>query len=272
MTGALRLDRMHLGAATLGLLVAFGPALSHAEPAAGPRAALRVYEVKAGDTLTSLAKTFGVTVAVIVKANKLPSNDARLKVGQHLTIPMSDVRVASARRGTTVSPPGTPTSAATPAAAQPPARLALALPDFDPGSLQLGWPAEGPVISTFGHRRSGWHGGIDIKAPLGTPVQAAAAGVVVTAGVEVRYGFVVKIEHKQGFVTVYAHNDVNLVEVGDRVDAGDLIALVGMTGRATTYHVHFEVRRDGLAYNPLYLLPMPPRIAQIDETAERPHE
>jgi len=65
---------------------------------------------------------------------------------------------------------------------------------------------------------------------------------------------------------------VNLVEVGDRVDAGDLIALVGMTGRATTYHVHFEVRRDGLAYNPLYLLPMPPRIAQIDETTQRPHD
>ena len=148
----------------------------------------------------------------------------------------------------------------------------MVVPDFDTGLLQLGWPAEGPVISTFGHRRSGWHGGIDIKAPLGTPVQAAAAGVVVTAGVEARYGLVVKIEHKQGFVTVYAHNDVNLVEVGDRVDAGDLIALVGNTGHATTYHVHFEVRRDGLAYNPLYLLPMPPRIAQIDETAERPHE
>jgi len=128
------------------------------------------------------------------------------------------------------------------------------------------------VISTFGQRRSGWHGGIDIKAPLGTPVQAAAAGVVVASGTEARYGLVVKIEHKHGFVTVYAHNDVNLVEVGDRVDAGDLIALVGMTGRATTYHVHFEVRRDGLAYNPLYLLPLPPRIAQVDETAERPHE
>src|SRR5437868_26609 len=162
--------------------------------------------------------------------------------------------------------------AAAPPGAGPPPRLAMVVPDFDTGLLQLAWPAEGPVISTFGHRRSGWHGGIDIKAPLGTPVQAAAAGVVVTAGVEARYGLVVKIEHKQGFVTVYAHNDVNLVEVGDRVDAGELIALVGNTGRATTYHVHFEVRRDGLAYNPLYLLPMPPRIAQIEETADRPHE
>ena len=53
----------------------------------------------------------------------------------------------------------------------------MVVPDFDTGLLPLGWPAEGPVISTFGHRRSGWHGGINIKATLGTPVQAAAAGV-----------------------------------------------------------------------------------------------
>ncbi len=271
MSASVMLHGARLGAAMLSLLVAFGPALGHAEPAAGPRAAQRVYEVKAGDTLTSLARKYGVTVAAIVKSNKLPSADAPLKVGQHIVIPVSDTAAAvTARRGN--APPGTPTRVAAPPGAGPPPRLAMVVPDFDTGLLQLGWPAEGPVISTFGHRRSGWHGGIDIKASLGTPVQAAAAGVVVTAGVEARYGLVVKIEHKQGFVTVYAHNDVNLVEVGDRVDAGDLIALVGNTGRATTYHVHFEVRRDGLAYNPLYLLPMPPRIAQIDETAERPHE
>ena len=265
MSAAAILHGQRLGAATLGLIVAFAPALASAEPAAGPRAPQHVYEVKAGDTLTSVAKKHAVAVAAIVKANKLPGVDTRLKVGQRLVIPLSDAAVANTRRGSTPqlgAPPGS----------QGPPRLALAVPDFDTGALQLGWPAEGPVISAFGHRASGWHGGIDIKAPLGTPVQAAAAGVVVTAGVEARYGLVVKIEHPQGFVTVYAHNDVNLVEVGDRVDPGDLIALVGMTGRATTYHVHFEVRRDGLAYNPLYLLPMPPRIAQIDETAERPHE
>jgi murein DD-endopeptidase MepM/ murein hydrolase activator NlpD len=176
------------------------------------------------------------------------------------------------RASLTHSSASAPTRAALAPNSQPPPRLALAVPDFDNDTLPLRWPAEGPVVSTFGHRRSGWHGGIDIKAPLGTPVQAAAAGVVTAAGVETRYGLVVKIEHRAGFVTVYAHNDVNLVEVGDRVDAGDLIALVGNTGRATTYHVHFEVRRDGLAYNPLYLLPMPPRIAQVDETAQRPHE
>src|SRR5437867_5526895 len=90
MSASVMLHGARLGAATLSLLVAFGPALGHAEPAAGPRAAQRVYEVKAGDTLTSLARKYGVTVAAIVKSNKLPSTDAPLKVGQHLVIPVSD--------------------------------------------------------------------------------------------------------------------------------------------------------------------------------------
>jgi murein DD-endopeptidase MepM/ murein hydrolase activator NlpD len=261
---------MRLGIATLGLIIALSPALSSAEPAAGPRAPQHVVEVKPGDTLTSLAKRYGVSVATLVKLNKLPSGDAPIKVGQRLVIPGSAAAPTTVQRVSTTQPAAG--ARARTASQPPPPRLALAMPEFDSDMLPIGWPAEGPVVSTFGHRRSGWHGGIDIKAPLGTPVQAASPGVVVTAGVEARYGLVVKIEHKAGFMTVYAHNDVNLVEVGDRVDAGDLIALVGNTGRATTYHVHFEVRRDGLAYNPLYLLPMPPRIAQVDETAKIPHE
>ena len=273
MSATAMLGRRRLGVAALGLIVALGSAQAAAEPAAGPRVAQRVHEVKPGDTLTSLAKRYGVTVAAIVKANKLSGVNPPIKVGQHLAIPASETATAATHRSS-VAQPGV-AAAAGPVAApasQPPPRLALAVPDFAGDAPSLGWPAEGPVVSTFGHRRSGWHGGIDIKAPLGTPVQAAAPGVVVTAGIETRYGLVVKIEHTAGFMTVYAHNDVNLVEVGDRVDGGDLIALVGNTGRATTYHVHFEVRRDGLAYNPLYLLPMPPRIAQVDEIAKTPHE
>lgn len=272
-THALRRGR-RLGLATLGLLVVLGPALACAEPAAGPRTVQRVYEVKPGDTLTSVAKHHGVSVAALVKLNKLPSASVQLKVGQRLVLPTVEAPSTATHR-TSPSPSGAGAPARTVSVTgsqQQLSRLALAVPDFDGDALQIRWPAEGPVVSAFGHRRSGWHAGIDIKAPLGTPVQAAAPGIVVASGSETRYGLVVKIEHLGGFTTVYAHNDVNLVEVGDRVDTGDLIALVGNTGRATTYHVHFEVRRDGLAYNPLYLLPMPPRISQIDETAQRPHE
>jgi len=259
------------GVATLGLLVALGPAVICSEPAVGPRAAQHVYEVRPGDTLTALARRFGVNVATLVKLNKLPAVTAQLKIGQRLLIPGS--ATAAVTHKATASRPAVAVPTRTVAiTTSSNVRLALAVPDFDSDAPPLGWPVEGPVVSVFGHRRSGWHGGIDIKAPLGTPVQAAASGVVVASDVETRYGLVVKIEHRAGFMTVYAHNDVNLVEVGDRVDAGDLIALVGNTGHATTYHVHFEVRRDGLTYNPLYLLPMPPRIAQVDETAQRPHD
>jgi murein DD-endopeptidase MepM/ murein hydrolase activator NlpD len=265
---ALREGRV-LGLATLGLMVALGPVAARADPPVGPRTLQRAYEVQPGDTLNSLARKHGITVATIVKANRLPGPNARLRAGQRLVIPV--VETPLARRGEISAPSAAPRPAA-PASARPPTRLVLAVPDFDGAALAFAWPVEGPVISTFGQRRNGWHGGIDIKAPPGTPVWAAAGGVVIASGVEAAYGLVVKIEHWRGFVTVYAHNDVNLVEVGDHIGAGEMIALVGQTGRATTPHVHFEIRRDGLAYNPLYLLPLPPRIAQIDETAQRPHE
>jgi lipoprotein NlpD len=147
-----------------------------------------------------------------------------------------------------------------------PRGLDLTVPDFVETAPPFAWPVDGPVSSTFGRRRSGWHRGIDIKAERGSVVFAAAAGVVVACGVEPRYGRVVKIEHEDGFVTVYAHNEENLVALGDRVAAGDPIATVGRTGRATAHHLHFEIRRGTAVYNPLYLLPLPPRVGQVELT------
>ena len=118
----------------------------------------------------------------------------------------------------------------------------------------------------------GWHRGIDIKAERGAVVFAAATGLVVTSDREPRYGRVVKIEHDGGFLTVYAHNEENLVEAGMRVSAGDPIATIGRTGRATAHHLHFEIRRDGSVYNPLYLLPLPPRVGQVEESDETEEE
>jgi murein DD-endopeptidase MepM/ murein hydrolase activator NlpD len=153
-----------------------------------------------------------------------------------------------------------------------PPYLELGVPDVDELQATFVWPAEGSVSSTFGRRQTGWHAGIDIKAEPGTPVKAAAPGVVVMSGVQPRYGHVIKIAHEGGFVTVYAHNDRNLVEVGDRVAASETIATVGRTGRATTDHLHFEIRRQGRRYNPLYLLPLPPRIARVEETDDNPSD
>ena len=126
------------------------------------------------------------------------------------------------------------------------------------------WPVEGSVTSRFGQPRLFHrHRGVDIKAPKGTPVRAAAAGVVVFSGRQSSYGRVVKIRHPNGLSTTYAHNSANFVKVGERVKAGTLIGAVGRTGRATTNHLHFEVRQQGVARDPLPLLRHPRRPTMV---------
>jgi murein DD-endopeptidase MepM/ murein hydrolase activator NlpD len=95
-----------------------------------------------------------------------------------------------------------------------------------------------------------------MAAPIGTPVYAAAAGVVIYAGDQVRgYGNMVVVRHNDGMVTVYAHNSVLLAHSGDVVGVGQEIARVGETGRSTGPHLHFEVRRDGNPQDPMKFLP-----------------
>jgi murein DD-endopeptidase MepM/ murein hydrolase activator NlpD len=243
------------------------PHFPHAS--AAPRSAVSssalpsIYLVKAGDTLSAIASRHHVTLASLLAANRLANASVRLRIGERIVIPSVLTAIARARKAlpavTTRRPP------------PPPRALVLALPDFTDLTPLFAWPVDGQVSSTFGRRRMGWHRGIDIKAELGTPVASSAAGTVVISGYETRYGRVIKIEHLNGFMTVYAHNDQNLVEAGERVTSGQLIAAVGRTGRATAHHVHFEIRQAGLAYNPLYMLPLPPR-AMLIETDEEDHD
>ena len=247
------------------------PAPAKATPPAkpAPPAAPRVHEVKRGDSLSSLARRYSVSVAALVAANRLPSERVRLKLGQRLVIPPVEsapsgeppaARVSVSRKATDASPRA--------ATARAPGDFFFAVPDFADTLTAFIWPTEGPITSSFGRRRLGWHRGIDIKGERGDPIIAAAAGVVVVSGVEPRYGRVVKIEHEHGFTTVYAHNDDNSVDVGDWVVAGQRIGSIGRTGRATSYHLHFEIRREGRVYNPLYMLPLPARVSHVEETDE----
>ena len=145
-----------------------------------------------------------------------------------------------------------------PHTAYPAAKSVEARSDTEGDRAGFIWPVRGPVISRFGSSRlSGWHSGVDIKAPRGTPIRAAAPGIVTFSGRQSSYGRTVKIAHANGLSTVYAHNSANFVKPGDPVKAGTLIGTVGHTGRATTNHVHFEIRRKGVAKNPLLLLQRP---------------
>ncbi len=118
----------------------------------------------------------------------------------------------------------------------------------------LGWPVSGPVTSGFGERWGRMHEGIDIGVPTGTPVAAAAAGTVIVAGWMGGYGNLVVIDHGNGLATAYGHNSVLSVSVGQVVSRGQTIALAGNTGRSFGSHVHFEVRVNGNAVNPLAYL------------------
>lgn len=118
------------------------------------------------------------------------------------------------------------------------------------------WPARGWVTSGFGFRKSPFtglrenHEGWDIAARSGSDVRATADGVVVVAGREYGYGNMVEIDHGYGIVTRFGHNSRHLVNVGDRVKRGQIIAEVGSTGRSTGPHVHYEVLLNGVPVNP----------------------
>ncbi len=115
---------------------------------------------------------------------------------------------------------------------------------------------KGWMSSRFGRRtdpftgKISWHSGVDFAGKEGSDIIAVAAGVVTWSGDRYGYGQMVEVNHGKGFMTRYAHNKENLVKVGDVVKKGQIIALMGTTGRSTGHHVHFEVYKNGRAVDP----------------------
>ena len=120
---------------------------------------------------------------------------------------------------------------------------------------KLALPLNGAVTSEFGMRNGRPHKGIDIAADKGNPIHAALNGKVVYSGTQRGYGNVIILEHDDYVMTVYAHNEANLVRLGEVISKGQPIATVGQTGTASGPHVHFEYRVKGKAINPREVLP-----------------
>jgi murein DD-endopeptidase MepM/ murein hydrolase activator NlpD len=122
------------------------------------------------------------------------------------------------------------------------------------------WPTKGYMSSAFGWRddpftgKRTFHYGIDIATHYGNPVIATADGVVIQTKIEKISGRTIKINHRGGITTVYCHLSKFLVKSGQRVKRGDVIGLVGKTGKARGPHVHYEVRKNGKALNPYYYI------------------
>ncbi|MEM9136915.1 MAG: M23 family metallopeptidase, partial [Cyanobacteria bacterium P01_F01_bin.42] len=124
------------------------------------------------------------------------------------------------------------------------------------GPVKFIWPAKGTFTSGFGWRWGRMHRGIDVAAPVGTPIVASAPGVVTYSQYNRGgYGNLVEITHPDGSLTLYAHNHRNLVKQGQFVSQGQQIAEMGNTGRSTGPHTHFELHKPGRgAINPVHLL------------------
>ena len=196
------------------------------------------HRVRPGETLYRISKAYGVSVDELTHVNRL-TDPSRIEVGQDLLIP-------GARRQL-------PVDLITPKSVSihPPRR-----DEAPKGAPLFAWPIEGgTVTSSFGERGNSFHDGIDISAPVGTPVRAAQAGEVIYSDVLRGYGNVIIVRHRDGFATVYAHNARNLVQAGQQVQRGAVIASVGDSGRTNGANLHFEVRKDNVARNPLYFLP-----------------
>ena len=193
----------------------------------------RVYIVQKKDTLYRIATNNGMTVEELMQLNNLTSTN--LYVGQKLYLSGKPRLV-----------PSTP----------PEILTEEELMKRDKIRTDLIMPIEGHIISEYGLRNGRPHKGIDIGAKTGTPVYAVLDGTVVYSGVQGSYGNVVVIEHPDFVMTVYAHNERNLVSVNDVVKQGQQTATVGSTGNAQGTHLHFEYRLKGKAINPRKVLPL----------------
>ncbi|MBU0485868.1 MAG: M23 family metallopeptidase [Proteobacteria bacterium] len=123
--------------------------------------------------------------------------------------------------------------------------------------IPLGYPVFGRISSKYGRRidplnqKSAFHSGLDLVSQIGTEVRCTAAGVVTDRGYNNTYGWYVKIDHGKSFETIYAHNKKLLVKKGDLVERGQVISLVGNTGRSTGPHLHYEIRYKAKSINPI---------------------
>jgi len=249
------------------------------------------YKVKPGDTLTSLARRFQTDVKTLARINRI-KDPHNLKIGKELNIVKTSGSVHQVENdqiegeneveGTTITWKDIAdeyqvsldhikcleaNTSSTPQAGElfiitketeqnqrdfkqlsRSAAATVENPSFK-------WPLEGKITSPYGPRSSGFHYGLDIAANQGAPIVAAAEGEVTYASSKGNYGLLVEIDHGNGWKSRYGHNNHIKVNVGEKINAGDTISTVGITGNATGPHLHFEIWNDGKRKDPKAYLP-----------------
>jgi murein DD-endopeptidase MepM/ murein hydrolase activator NlpD len=201
-----------------------------------------IHLVRRGETIYRIARAYGLAPADLLEENGIV-DPRQVAVGTELFVPGAS-RVVDLEE--TAGAPTPPRGSTTPVE-----------PEHAPSASQarLSWPLKGVLYGRYGVRSGRRHDGIDLSAPEGTRIAAAAPGTVIYAGEQSGYGSILILRHEGGLVTLYAHCSALLVEEGATVKAGQTIAKVGQTGRTTGPHLHFEVREGTRPRNPLLFLP-----------------
>ena len=240
-------------------------------PSWAPKKAGIYHVVRKGENLYRIGKAYGIDHVTLTRINRVA--DARdVRVGRRLFIPgatrrlpvqiITPIKAAPKTSGRTkrtartkaatgknsrtrAAPTGTP-GAKTRITRRPPAK---------PRKQGFAWPVKGKITARFDSRHDSLNDGIDIAAASGTPVRATLAGQVIYSNHLRGYGNLIIVRHRGGFASVYAHNRKNYVRQGHKVRRRQVIAEVGATGRVTTPLLHFEIRRNNVARNPLSYLP-----------------
>ena len=204
-----------------------------------------LYRVQSGDTLYGIGRNFGITASQLKDLNGL--NTDLISIDQELYIKKFDSKktqkrklVVAEKRNKTTEPKVAQSKTSSSVYTSPNTGDSNSFPQEWKNAFLL--PVNGRLSSPFGIRGGRLHKGVDITAPPGTEINVAYSGIVTYTGFLRDYGNVIIVEHGKEVVTVYAHNEINLVKKSDKVDKGDVIARLGSTGRSTGPHLHFEIR------------------------------
>jgi murein DD-endopeptidase MepM/ murein hydrolase activator NlpD len=192
--------------------------------------------VERHQTLYRICKTYRVDLKEVASLNRI-ADPSKIETGQRIFIPGAKkvLKVEIYIDDVAAEQPET-------------AKMAYKKLDFI-------WPVEGKITDVFEGAENKRHQGIDIACPIGTPIKASNAGKVIYSNNGIKgYGNLIILRHSEEYVTVYAHNQVNLVEEGAWAEKGQIIGKVGQTGKATGPHLHFEIRKNNKALDPLLFL------------------
>lgn len=251
-------------------------------PTKTPQKAGIYHVVKKGETLYRIGRAYGIDHMTLARSNRV-SNTRYIRIGRRLYIPganrplpvdiitpIKELSNQAPASTVAISKPRRVPSANNPTGTQAPRRTArvrattpkstqrsprIIRPPSQSRGQPFVWPVRGKITARFDPRHDSLNDGIDIAAPSGTPVRATLPGDVIYSDKLRGYGNLIILRHRDGYASVYAHNRRNLVRQGQKVTRRQVIAEVGATGRVTTPHLHFEIRRGNIARDPLSYLP-----------------